>query len=77
MDDNFAKHVYTYTYSDKTFFPYSIRIDLHGNENFCLEFSKWIEKNIKGIWTDDNSNKGYFVKFELEEDAVAFKLRWT
>lgn len=73
MDDNLTKHVYTY---GSKMFPHRIKMELRGSEDFCLELSGWIEKNIKGTWTDISNSRGYFVEFELEEDAVAFKLRW-
>lgn len=70
MDDYLTKHVYTYRGET---FPHRIKVKTH---NFH-ELNEWIEKNTKGAWSDKNTNKGYFIEFELEEDAVAFKLRWT
>lgn len=71
-DDIFAKYVYTYGCK---MFPHRIKIERQ-NEGFYLGINEWIEKNIRGTWTDIHNSRGYFVEFELEEDAVAFKLRW-
>ena len=56
-------------------FPHRVKVEIREGINFP-ELNKWIEKIIKGRWTDGNTNRGYFMAFELEEDAVAFKLRW-
>ena len=37
-----------------------------------VKLGKWVDTNCTGMWT--HSNTIYI--FELEEDAVAFKLRW-
>ncbi len=39
----------------------------------------WIEENIKGKWSSWNfgmPGSGQSFAFKLEEDAMAFKLRW-
>jgi len=73
MDDYLTKHVYTYRGET---FPHRIKVETREGINFH-ELNEWIEKIIKGKWADINTNRGYFIEFELEEDAVAFKLRWT
>lgn len=71
-DDIFAKYVYTH---GSKMFPHRIKIERR-DEGFYLGANEWIEKNIRGTWTDIYNSRDYFVEFELEEDAVAFKLRW-
>ncbi len=45
----------------------------YGNNRNYNKMNKWIEKNSKGYWTHINIH----FYFELEEDAMAFKLRWV
>lgn len=71
MDEIHKKYVYTYRGET---FPHRIEVKIRGDG--FLELNEWIEKTIKGRWTDISTNRGYFMEFELEEDAVAFKLRW-
>ncbi len=45
------------------------------NEEYEDEYNKmghWVDENCTGMWT--HSHMTYI--FELEEDAMAFKLRW-
>lgn len=56
-------------------FPHCVKVEIREGVDFP-ELNEWIEENIKGTWADGNTNRGYFMAFELEEDAVAFKLRW-
>lgn len=37
----------------------------------------WLVENASGLWMDHIRQPEYLVGFELEEDAVAFKLRWV
>lgn len=37
----------------------------------------WLRDNATGLWIDKIYEPEYFVGFEKEGDAVAFKLRWT
>lgn len=74
MDETHKKYVYTYKGKK---FIHCIRVGQHPAKDFYLGLIDWIEENIKGSWTDFYNSKGhYIVEFELEEDAVAFKLRW-
>lgn len=49
------------------------------------EIGLWCEENIIGSWKFDIKNSSimqlfltyFYFEFELEEDAVAFKLRWA
>lgn len=54
---------------------YRVKLEQSGFD-FYIDVNKWIQKNTKGMWSDGYSNRGYFVEFEFESDAVAFKLRW-
>jgi len=74
MDDILTKHVYTYK---GEMFTHRVQVRVNLSKDDYLEINDWIEENAKEKWTDFYTNKGcYFVEFELEEDAVAFKLRW-
>ncbi len=42
-----------------------------------LEMSIWIHENIKGHFSFEYVYGIRYIKFAEEEDAVAFKLRWT
>ncbi len=55
--------------------PYRVKLE-HRGFDFYVGINKWIQKNTKGLWSDGLNNVGYFVAFEFESDAVAFKLRW-
>lgn len=41
-----------------------------------FQFSRWLTKNVDGKWYDGNKRHRYGMYFELEIDAMAFKLRW-
>lgn len=44
------------------------------------QFSRWLNENTNGNWYDGYSeghNWKYGMFFELELDAMAFKLRWS
>lgn len=75
MDDILTKHVYTNNTYKRETFPHSIEVEIREGVDFP-KLNGWIEENIKGLWADISINSGYFMEFELEEDAVAFKLRW-
>ena len=74
MNDILIKHVYTY---EGRMFAHRIKVEQHPSKDLYLKITEWIEENIRGTWTDFYNNGYYFVELELEEDAVAFKLRWT
>jgi len=73
MDDILTKYVCP---REGEGFSYRVKIETMRRCVDFLEVNDWIERNIKGTWSDVHNNRGYFVEFELEEDAVAFKLRW-
>ena len=55
-------------------FPYKVT----ANEKYYSprgyeKMGKWIDKNCTGMWTHSTM----IYRFEFEEDAVAFKLRWS
>jgi len=43
------------------------------NEGIIKETNSWCEDNCCGKW----HGNGFIFMFELENDAVAFKLRWS
>lgn len=44
------------------------------------EYYKWMTNNLKGKWVEKGitylNTISFYVFFEFEEDAMAFKLRW-
>ena len=53
------------------YYPYKLLIHIRQGKGMY----KWIAENISGnYWPHDGQSD--VVWFELEEDAVAFKLRW-
>jgi len=46
------------------------------NDDSLEAMSQWCEKNCFGKWTYNNFHDIFIWDFELEEEAVAFKLRW-
>lgn len=73
MDDILIKHVYTYK---GEMFIHRVQVRSNLSKDDYIGINEWIEENAKKRWTDFYNNGYYFVEFELEEDAVAFKLRW-
>lgn len=56
--------------------PFVIKIQTPHNDFCSFTFNilyDWCDKNCKGYFQQDN----YMFLFELESDAMAFKLRWT
>ena len=49
--------------------------ELDSEDAFCFSsiVTKWCEENCQGRW---NPQDPIWWEFELEEDAMAFKLRW-
>ena len=47
----------------------------HSSTGIRYEILEWIEENCVGKYTSNGSNHDWF--FELESDALAFKLRWA
>lgn len=41
-----------------------------------IEIQEWIEENIKGGFTSTYVYGNRYIKFDNDEDGVAFKLRW-
>ena len=54
--------------------PYEAMVNekYHSKSGFD-KLGKWIDKNCTGLWTHST----IIYRFELEEDAMAFKLRWS
>ena len=65
-----------YPYDEKLMedWPY-ISID----DSFATEIHAWIDENIEGDWTVIGASgfPAFTICFEKEEDAAAFKLKWT
>jgi len=63
------------TYPDLT---KMFRIGIGSNIMTGNSLYEWIENHCQGYWTfnDLNINKHYFL-FELESDAVLFKIAWS
>ena len=71
-----------YSADIEVFLPYTIAInfeDFIGNFHTSLgERVDYIINELHGIWHGYHSItvNGYLIHFELEEDAIMFKLRW-
>ena len=65
----------TYTAQTEYHNPYEnyimVKVDCRRN-HFFSELHIWLHKHAKGHWTTSTTRVG----FELEEDAIYFKLAW-
>ena len=50
---------------------YSVKLNIKPN----ISMADWCDENCDGLWFGTDTNM--FWTFELEFDAVAFKLRWV
>jgi hypothetical protein len=56
-----------------------------GERGFISDLDSWCNKNLTGAWLRDPQTSfniedwmaHYYFEFELESDAVLFKLKWT
>lgn len=53
------------------------KVECHHPSLYTLP-NKWIDENLKGKWSSVGKTLHTLLyEFELEEDAIAFKLRWV
>lgn len=67
--------------TSKMFFTDWGLFELLEKENITSdEYYEWMTNNLKGLWVEKGitykNTISFYVFFEFEEDAMAFKLRW-
>jgi len=73
-NDRMGHYVYMYVEKSYTLAVYIENGFAYGaNTGQIKEFNKWCNENCNGDWRVYNE---FWVVFELDSDAIAFKLRW-